>query len=98
MRMESVFPYRLAVTEKAFFRQLVAVHARRYALSRGEWRLLFPLEDAGALDAVPLAQRSPLDKAQVSRAASRLEAKGLVTRAIASQERRLRHDAVTNAG
>lgn len=98
MRMESFFPYRLAVTAEAFSRQLVAVYGRRYGLSREEWRLLFLLEDAGALDSVQLAQRTSLDKVQVSRAASRLEAKGLITRAIASEDRRLRHYAVTDAG
>ncbi len=45
-----------------------------------------------------LAQRTSLDKVQVSRAASRLEAKGLIVRAVSEEDRRLRHYAITNAG
>lgn len=96
--MESFFPYRLAVTAETFARQLVAVYGHRYGLSREEWRLLFLLEDAGALDSVQIVQRTSLDKVQVSRAASRLEGKGLITRSIAKEDRRLRHYAVTGAG
>jgi DNA-binding MarR family transcriptional regulator len=65
---------------------------------REEWRLLFLLAEAGSIDSVRLAQRTSLDKVQVSRAASRLEEKGLIIRTISEEDRRLRHYAVTNAG
>ena len=98
MPIETFFPYRLAVTAEAFSRQLVAVHGRRHGLSREEWRLLFLLDEAGALDSLNLAQRTSLDKVQVSRAASRLEGKGLITRRILGSDRRLREYRITNSG
>lgn len=98
MQIESFLPYRLAVTAEAFSRQLVAVYQRKYGLSREEWRLLFLLDDAGVIDSLTLSQRTSLDKVQVSRAASRLEEKGLLTREVLGADRRLRSYAITPAG
>lgn len=98
MQIETFFPYRLAVTAEAFSRQLVAVYGRGHGLSREEWRLLFLLEDAGALNSLELSHRTSLDKVQVSRAASRLEGKGLITRRVLGSDRRLRHFTITPQG
>ncbi|MRX49947.1 MarR family transcriptional regulator [Paracoccus sp. S-4012] len=98
MQIEAFLPYRIAVTAEAFSRQLVAVYGRTHGLSREEWRLLFLLDDAGMLDSLQLVQRTSLDKVQVSRAASRLEGKGLITRAIPASDRRLREYRITEAG
>lgn len=98
MNIESFFPYRIAITAEAFSRQLVAVYGRTYGLSREEWRLLFLLEDAGELNSLQIPQRTSLDKVQVSRAASRLEAKGLILRSIPGSDRRLRVYRITQKG
>lgn len=98
MRMDTFFPYRLAVAAEAFSRQLVEVYGQAHGLSREEWRLLFLLDDAGSLDSLEVAQRTSLDKVQVSRAASKLEEKGLITREVPSSDRRLRHYSITPAG
>lgn len=98
MQIETFFPYRLAVTAEAFSRQLIGVYRRKYGLTREEWRMLFLLDDAGVIDSVTLAQRTSLDKVQVSRAASRLEEKGLLTRDVLDADRRLRSYAITPAG
>ncbi len=98
MRMHTFFPYRLAVAAEAFSRQLVEVYGRKYGLSREEWRLLFLLDDVESLDSLEVAQRTSLDKVQVSRAASKLEEKGLITREVPSNDRRLRRYAVTAEG
>ncbi|MFV0294453.1 MAG: MarR family winged helix-turn-helix transcriptional regulator [Paracoccus sp. (in: a-proteobacteria)] len=98
MPLETFFPYKLAVVAEAFSRQLVAVYGREYGLSREEWRFLFLLADAGSLDSLQLSQRTSLDKVQVSRAASRLQGKGFITRSILGSDRRLRKYAVTDTG
>lgn len=98
MQLETFFPYRLAVVAEAFSRQLVAVYGREHGLSREEWRLLFLLEEAGVLDSLELSQRTSLDKVQVSRAATRLERKGLITREVLGSDRRLRNYAITAMG
>lgn len=98
MQIETFLPYRLAVTAEAFSRQLIGVYRRKYGLTREEWRMLFLLDDAGVIDSVTLAQRTSLDKVQVSRAASRLEGKGLITRRVLGSDRRLREYCITEAG
>lgn len=98
MRIETFFPYRLAVVAEAFSRRLVEVYGREHGLSREEWRLLFLLEDAGSLNSLQISQRTSLDKVQVSRAATRLEAKKLITREILGTDRRLRQYTITDSG
>ncbi|MDQ7776850.1 MAG: MarR family transcriptional regulator [Paracoccus aminovorans] len=98
MRIETFLPYRLAVVAEALSRQLGAVYAREHGLTREEWRLLFLIEDAGRIDLLQLAGRTSLDKVQVSRAASRLEDKGLILRGVPDGDRRLREYAITEAG
>lgn len=97
-RLDGFFPYRLAVAAEGFSRALVAVYGRRYGLSREEWRLLFLLAGTGQMTSLELSARTTLDKVQVSRAAQRLEEKGLISRAIAPSDRRLRLYTCSEAG
>lgn len=97
-RLDGFFPYRLAVAAESFSRALGAVYGRHYGLSREEWRLLFLLAGTGEMTSLDLTARTTLDKVQVSRAAQRLEDKGLITRAIAPGDRRLRLYASTKTG
>lgn len=90
MDLERYFPYLLASTAESFSRKLVEVYGRTYGLSREEWRLLLLLANAGQLNSLELAQRTTLDKVQVSRAAQRLETKGLISRSVPASDRRLR--------
>lgn len=98
MQLEAYFPYRLAVAAEAFSQQLVKVYGRTYGLSREEWRLLLLLAEARALSSHDLAQRTTLDKVQISRASQRLEGKGLITRAVSQVDKRLRVYTCTDAG
>lgn len=98
MRIESFLPYRLAVVAEALSRQLGAVYGGEHGLTREEWRLLFLIEDASCIDSLQLAGRTSLDKVQVSRAASRLEDKGLILRRIPAEDRRLREYTITETG
>lgn len=90
MQLEAFFPYRLAVAAETFSRNLTDVYRQNYGLSREEWRLLFLLAEAGELSSLDLARRTTLDKVQISRAAKRLEKKGVITRATSEEDRRLR--------
>jgi DNA-binding MarR family transcriptional regulator len=98
MQLETFFPYQLAITAEAFSRQLVAVYGHAFGLTREEWRVLFLVDGAGEITSLDLARRSSLDKVQISRAAQRLEEKGLISRAVAGEDRRLRRYAMTAAG
>ncbi len=98
MQLETFFPYQLAVVAEAFSRNLIEVYGREFGLSREEWRLLFLLADEDAVTSSDLVRRTTLDKVQVSRASQRLEEKGLITRAVAERDRRLRIYRCTGAG
>ena len=98
MQLETFFPYRLAVAAEMFSRNLIDVYGRAYGLSREEWRLLFLLAGAPRLTSLELSRRTTLDKVQVSRAAQRLEEKGVISRAISEEDRRLRVYECTEAG
>ena len=98
MDLEMFFPYRFAVAAETFSRNLAEVYGRAYGLSREEWRLLFLLAGTEQVTSVELARRTTLDKVQVSRAAQRLEAKGLISRRIDHKDKRLRVYRCTEAG
>ena len=98
MIIDTYFPYKLASTAEAFSRMLTNVYGRTYGLSREEWRLLLLLADANELSSLELAQRTTLDKVQVSRAAQKLETKGFISRSVHKSDRRLRVYACSKAG
>lgn len=98
MKLETFFPYQLAIVAEAFSRNLTEVYGREFGLSREEWRLLFLLADEEEVTSLDLGRRTTLDKVQVSRASQRLEEKGLLTRAVADNDRRLRIYRCTPAG
>ncbi|MGB3278695.1 MAG: MarR family transcriptional regulator [Pseudorhodobacter sp.] len=90
MTLDTYLPYKLATTAESFSRKLVEVYGHAHGLSREEWRLLFLLADVEELTSLDLTQRTTLDKVQVSRAAQKLEDKGLISRSIPESDRRLR--------
>ncbi|ASP21067.1 HTH-type transcriptional regulator MhqR [Antarctobacter heliothermus] len=96
--LETFFPYRLAVAAEGFSRNLANVYGRGYGLSREEWRLLFLLAGEAEVTSRDLSRRSTLDRVQVSRASQKLEDKGLITRNIAPNDRRLKVYACTKRG
>lgn len=98
MELEAYFPYRLAIAAEAFSQKLVEVYGRTYGLSREEWRLLLLLAEARQLTSHVLAQRTTLDKVQISRASQKLEGKGLITREVSQSDKRLRVYTCTEAG
>lgn len=98
MRLETYFPYRLAIAAEAFSRKLVEVYGREYGLSREEWRLLALLADETEVTSADLKRRATLDKVQISRASKRLEEKELVVGRIAEHDKRQRIYRCTDTG
>lgn len=89
-QLETFFPYQLAVAAERFSRDLMEVYNKTYGLTREEWRLLFLLSREGQIASNDLAQRTTLDKVQLSRASQRLADKGLITRNVSPKDRRLK--------
>jgi DNA-binding MarR family transcriptional regulator len=98
MDLQSFLPYRLAVLTESVSRGIAQVYARRFDLSREEWRVLAALGQAGRMKTQAALLTTTLDKMQVSRAVSRLERKGFVEREPDAEDRRNRILRLTTAG
>ena len=96
--LEEFLPYRLAVLAHTMSRELSGVYGERFGLSIPEWRILANLGRFGPLYAGELAERSSMDKPKVTRALQRLEAGGLLRRAIDADDRRQVRLALTRRG
>ena len=96
--LEAFFPYRLAIAAENFSRNLLDVYGREFGLSREEWRLIYLLAREEQITSLELSNRTTLDRVQVSRASQRLEDKGLITRSVAPEDRRLKLYACTDQG
>ncbi len=97
-QIEAFFPYRFAVAAERFSRNLMEVYGKAYGLSREEWRLLFLLSQAEKIASNELVQRTTLDKVQLSRASQRLADKGLITRRVSPDDRRIKLFQSTDEG
>ena len=96
--LEDFLPYRLAVLAHTTSRELSGVYGERFGLSIPEWRILANLGRFGPLYAGELAERSSMDKPKVTRALQRLEAGGLLQRAVDADDRRQVRLALTRRG
>lgn len=96
--LRSFLPYRLSILQLAVSRSLARIYATQFNLSRYEWRALAVLAQEAPLTAVALAERTSMDKVQVSRAVARLIAAGRVARETDPKDRRRAPLRLTPAG
>ena len=92
------FPYRLARLAEQVSLAVAAVYAKRFSLSRHEWRILAVLGTREVLPTKEIGRLTTLDKMNVSRAVRSLEARGVVTRICDPKDKRERIVALTAAG
>lgn len=88
LALEHFLPFRLSVLSGRMTRAVARVYARRFHLSAPEWRTLAVLGRFGAMSANGVAERSAMDKVRVSRAVTRLMARGHITRRADPEDRR----------
>ena len=86
--LASFLPYRLSILQLAVSRSLALIYGTRFDLSRHEWRALAVLSQEAPLTAMEIAERTSMDKVQVSRAIAKLIAAGRVTRETDPNDRR----------
>ena len=96
--LDGFLPYRLSVAATQISRRFAALYGAEAGLSIPEWRVLAHLDRSGAVSVRDIHLRVHLDKSVVSRAATRLEEKGLITREVLGSDRRLRNYAITARG
>jgi DNA-binding MarR family transcriptional regulator len=90
LKLQSFFPYQLAVLADTVSRAMAQVYAERFELSRDEWRVVAALYENGAMKTTDVIAHTTLDKMQVSRAVTRLERDGLIHRSEDPGDRRNR--------
>ena len=73
-------PYRLSVLAEAVSRAFARHYERRFGVTIPEWRIMAVLGE-GPRATQEVIERTRMDRAKVSRAAIRLEDKGLIARA-----------------
>ena len=91
-------PYLLAQAAEAVGLGFQKVYKAEYGLLRTEWRVLFHLGSAGAMNATDLGSRAGLHKTKVSRAVAALHQKRLLKREDVESDRRQQTLSLTPRG
>lgn len=95
-------PYRLAVAADRTSEELARQYRARFGVSIPEWRVLVhlakPVDGTQTVSVRDIEARVAMEKSKVSRAASRLEAAGLIVKAQDAGDRRLVRLALTDKG
>jgi len=87
--LDDFLPYQLAVVAERISRQFARHYREMFGLSRSEWRVVAHLSQQSAVSVREIATQADLDKSKVSRAVSRLEGMGYITKESSCADRRL---------
>jgi DNA-binding MarR family transcriptional regulator len=87
--LERFLPYRLTVLAAQLSTEMAQQYKIEFGISIPEWRVLVNVGYAENPSVRDIEKRVSLEKSKVSRAAARLEARGLVTKVIDPDDRRL---------
>lgn len=91
-------PYRLTVVADHLSKGLARRYRSEYGITVPEWRVLVHLNQAGVVSVRDIERRVGLEKSRVSRAASKLENDGYISKAVHSGDRRLVELTLTGKG
>lgn len=81
LTLSTFLPYRLNVMAALVSEGLARSYAERFGLGVPEWRVLATVAEFGSITAKAIGSHAHMGKVKVSRAASVLEARGLISRA-----------------
>ena len=91
-------PYRMAVAAERLSAGLAKRYRDEFGISVADWRVLVHVADAGTVSIREIHQRVNLEKSKASRAASRLEAAGYLSKEVNETDRRLLALTLTQKG
>ncbi len=91
-------PYLLNQAAEAASQSFAAIYKARYGMGRTEWRVLVHLGFVGEMTARDICQRTREHKTRVSRAVTRLEVAGRLTRRAHAHDRRQELLSLTGPG
>ncbi|MCA0203372.1 MarR family winged helix-turn-helix transcriptional regulator [Pararhodobacter sp.] len=87
--LNTFLPYRLNAVAGRISRAFAERYREEFGISIPEWRVLVHLHQGGDVSVRDIEARVDMEKSKVSRAASRLEAAGYITKAVNDSDRRL---------
>jgi len=88
LKLESFFPYRLAVLSARISRAIADLYEQDFDISMPEWRVIAALGENDNVSARTVAANSAMDKVAVSRAVKKLIDRGFVERSFSDDDRR----------
>lgn len=97
-KLDDFLPYQLAVLSSRVSAEFSKHYRDAYGISVSEWRVVAHLSQTDSVSVREIHKRVDMDKPKVSRAASRLEAAGYVTKTINPNDRRLVELSLTDKG
>jgi DNA-binding MarR family transcriptional regulator len=88
LALDTYLPFRFSVIAERTSRHLAREYETRFGLGQYEWRIMHVLSEGAARSTQEVIALTSLDRLRVSRAAIRLEDKGLIERAAAPGDQR----------
>lgn len=88
LRLDSFLPYRLSVLSNAVSSKIAGIYEAEFDLSVWQWRIIAVLGETGDLTSTEVAGRTLMDKPSVSRAATSLIERGILSRNVDEDDRR----------
>ena len=98
LRLDRFIPFRLSVLTNKVSGAIARHYSERFGLSIPEWRVMAVLGETPGLSAREVAERTAMDKVQVSRAVASLVAARRVARTPDDKDGRVGRLALTRAG
>lgn len=96
--LDAFLPYQLSVLAARVSSGFSELYQKKFGITLPEWRVVAHLSQAGSVSVREIHQRVDMDKSKVSRAASRLEAAGYVSKNVNGSDRRLVELELTKKG
>ena len=88
--LDEFLPYQLAVFSARISREFSKLYREKFGISVAEWRVMAHLSQTDdAVSVREIHKRVDMDKSKVSRAASRLEKRGIIVKQVQEADRRL---------
>jgi DNA-binding MarR family transcriptional regulator len=98
LELETFLPYRLSVLSNRVSGRIARSYETRFGLTIPEWRVMAVLGRFPGLTAAEVADRTAMDKVQVSRAVARLQRSGRIEQRAVDGDRRAKHLSLSAAG
>ncbi len=96
--LNAFLPYRLNTAASRVSRAFAERYREEFGISIPEWRVLAHLHQSGDVSVRDIEARVDMEKSKVSRAASRLEEAGFITKQVNDADRRLLQLRLTDTG